>query len=157
MINKKIVGIIVILLVLVILFLQLQKVILIKPKGAITETEPRFVWMGNSEEYNLLVSEERTFENLIIDVTLNEKSFVSDELDLGNYYWKIVYEKNNETFETNPVKFTINSFVAFSIEGSFLKNVGNIGSRLVSTTGFVVLEPNEKTEFKEGDYRLEQK
>ncbi|MBU1445556.1 MAG: hypothetical protein ABIJ20_02575 [Nanoarchaeota archaeon] len=156
--NKKIIGMIVVLILIVlIIFFVRSKVILIKPRGMITETKPNFVWTGDYDGYNLLVSEEKNFENLIINVKVDERSFVSDELDFGDYYWKIVYNKNNETFETNLVKFTINSFVAFSIGGNFIKNVGNVGSNLMGPTGFVVLEREQEIEIQEGDYRLEQK
>ena len=93
----------------------------------------------------------------MVDVIVTENSFKSDELNFGKYSWKLVYSKNNETFETRPISFTINSFVAFSIDGNFIKNVGNVGSNLIGPTGFVVLDRDQETELQQGEYRLEQK
>jgi len=157
MINKKIKWTIVILLVLVILFFLFQKVILIKPRGRVTDISPNFVWFGNYEEYNLLVAEDKSFENPLIDVVVNGNSFESEELDFGEYYWKIVYSKNNETFEVSPVRFIVNSFVAFSFTGNFIRNIGNVDSNLIGPTGLVVLEKNQEIELEKGDYKLEQR
>jgi len=128
----------------------------VQPRGNSIDRYPKFIWSGNCETYNLLVSNTNSFENPLIDLVLENNSFRSNRLEFGEYYWKIIGIKNNETFETETIKFTIDSVVSFSMKDSTFKNIGNVKSRLSSLTGFVVLNPNQEIELENKTYKLEQ-
>ncbi|MBU3940613.1 MAG: hypothetical protein KKH88_01660 [Nanoarchaeota archaeon] len=160
MTEKRKWGIIVflILIVFIVSYFQFQRVVLIKPRGIITDVYPSFFWSGENREYNLLVAKTESFENPVIDVLVGGNYFRSFRMDLGEYYWKLLWEYENKTFETKPVKFTIESFVAFSMEKEFLVNIGNVKSILTTPTGFVILDINQRTNLSEEEkYTFEQR
>ena len=157
MINKKLIWIVVIFILIVLIpLIKTNQINLVQPRGNIIDRYPKFIWSGDYDEYNLLVSNTNSFENPLIDLVLENNSFRSNRLDYGQYYWKIIGIKNNKTFETETIKFTIDSAVSFSMKDSTFKNIGNVESRLSSLTGFVILNPNQEIELENKTYKLEQ-
>jgi hypothetical protein len=131
---------------------------LVYPSGDIEDRSPEFEWYGNYEEYNLLVDDDNSFDNPLLDVKLIGNSFNYDgELDIGEYYWKVIGTKDGKLVESSVFKFGVKSVVAYSIRDNILINKGNTKSKLGSITGDVVLDPNRGVEIDEGgNYTLEQ-
>ena len=158
MISKKIEWVLVILVLVIVTtaIIKTNEINVIGPRGSISNQYPLFSWTGNFDQFHLLVDDNNQFENPLINVTLEENSFRSKQLDSGKYYWKVVGFKENRKVETGIIKFILDSVVSFSLDGDTLINTGNVKSRLSTPTGFVVLNPNQRIKTEDENYTLEQ-
>lgn len=130
------------------LFFNLQGIMLIKPIGHITDTNPVFKWgsINGYSYYNLLIDDNPGFTSPLI-IETKEKEYRANNLSAGDYYWKVIGYNKNRT-ESSVYSFSIDSIVAVATTDSQIKNVGNVKLLLEFfsgnlLTGFATLDINK--------------
>lgn len=134
-----------------------NSVLILGPNQDTLNRKPEFSWYGNHDKYRLVVDNDPEFENPVVDILTNERNYlVQENLDLGEYYWKVIGYKNNEETNSLTGRFVVMSYVGYSLENNELTNVGNVISKLTGPTGYVVLDINDNHELIEGEYNIQQ-
>lgn len=153
--NKRRNTVIVFLVITILIFgsiLFLNNIVLLGPAGQIYDTTPGFIWSGFEDDYRLLVDQSSEFESPIIDVPVKGNKFtVSEGLDFGGYYWKVISE--DKTSITGY--FVIDSEIRMELDEK-LRNKGNTPVLISGLTGRAILDINEEMNVTEGEYKVEQ-
>ena len=104
-----------------------------------------------------MIDDDSSFESPLIDVGFEEEYFsLGEDLEFGEYYWKLIAFEDGKVVESKPLKFEIVSLVSYSIDENDLVSEGNVRSDLDSITGGVVLDPGQRTRLLEENYTLSQ-
>ncbi len=146
-----------IIIIFLVAFLSFSSITLVSPYGGTVDRSPVFEWMGDYDSYRILIDDDSSFESPLIDVGFEEEYFsLGEDLEFGEYYWKLIAFEDGKVVESKPLKFEIVSLVSYSIDENDLVSEGNVRSDLDSITGGVVLDPGQRTRLLEENYTLSQ-
>jgi len=94
------------------------------PEEAVIGTNPVTIdWTNISpcQEYQIQISRNMTFTDLVADVVLTQGEFPSPYLSDGAYFWRLRFKCKTEYLDwTTPVRFYVNTSLPKPAEGAFL-------------------------------------
>lgn len=145
-------------LILVALF-SLSKIILVTPRGHITETDIVFRWhaIDNYAYYRLLVDDNPEFTSPLSIETAGNEYRISN-LSVGEHYWKVI-GYNKGFVESSVNSFSIDSLVSVNRTITGIRNEGNVPLLIElfagGITGHAVVNINQILEIKNNTNMIE--
>ena len=126
---EKIIFGIFLIMYLLLLINQLNRVVLLYPRNdeIITNRQPEFRWTAGYPYYVFLLSDNKNMNNPIVKILLYDNEYrLQQQLGFDPYYWQVIgVDEDGKTIMSRKNTFMVQSLVALETDPN-IRNVGNV-------------------------------